>query len=241
MNVLLFKTRQRLVYQSRLRIFKALRIDKALVEARTLELELHMGFRGQWAEHRRFQFEQIKAAGLKPADRLLEIGCGPLTLGVPVIDYLDPGCYIGVDVRPEVLNLALQEIGKNGLAAKNPRLVLSTSFGANELGAVHFEFAWSFSVLYHLSDDLLHGLMAQMALRLAPGGQYFANINIDVDESRWLQFPFVRRPLTFYQAAAQQVGLVAEDMGTLQSLGFRLSAAEGANHLLRIVRAPRPA
>lgn len=236
--MLLSRTRQRLVHKSRLRVFKALRIDKALGEERTRELEAHMGFRGQWDEHRRFQFEHVKAMGLKPAHRLLEIGCGPLTLGLPVINYLNPGCYTGVDVRPEVLDLALQEIGENGLSAKNPRLVLSTSFGANELGDERFDFAWSFSVLYHLSDDLLHGLMAQMALRLAPDGQYFANINIDMDEGRWLQFPFVRRPLAFYQAAAQQVGLVAEDMGSLQSLGFRLSAAEGANHLLRIVRAP---
>ncbi len=215
-----------------------MRIDKALDEAFTRELEGHMGFRGQWHEHRRFQFEQIVSHGLKPEHRLLEIGCGPLTLGVPVIGYLNAGGYTGVDVRSNVLNLALQQVGKQGLSDKNPRLVVSRTFGREELGDARFEFAWAFSVLYHLSDELLHDLMVQTSQRLAPAGRFFANINIEMDEGRWLQFPFVRRPLHFYQEAARQAGLLAEDLGTLKALGLGLEGAEGANHMLSFVRAP---
>lgn len=234
--MLLAKTRANLLQNAKLALFRAGRLQHALDEAEQRVLEKHMGFRGQWDEHRRFQLEFAKSAGMRPTHSLLEFGCGPLTLGLPAIDYLDANRYTGVDVRPEVLDLAWGQIGKSRLGAKNPRLVCSKSFGADELGDQRFDFIWSFSVLFHLSDDLLDACMAQIARRLAPGGAYFANINAQQAESTWIQFPFVKRGVSFYREAAARHGLVLTELGTLQSLGFRLDGVEKVNILLKFVR-----
>ena len=65
-----------------------------------------MGFRGQFEKHRRFQMTFFRERGLVPSSRLLEIGCGPLTAGIPIIEYLEPGNYVGVDIRSSVLHLS---------------------------------------------------------------------------------------------------------------------------------------
>src|SRR5436309_3140714 len=172
--MLLSRTRKNIAYNVKKRIFEIGDFQNMLDETEKRVLEDNMGFRGQWEEHRRFQFEFLKSRGLIQDSRLIEIGCGPLTLGIPVIRYLDSGRYTGVDVRPSVLNLAYRQIGKENLSAKNPRLLFSENFGRDELGDAEFDFAWSFSVLYHLSDELLGNCLAQVRRRLAKNGKYFA-------------------------------------------------------------------
>jgi 2-polyprenyl-3-methyl-5-hydroxy-6-metoxy-1,4-benzoquinol methylase len=236
-SMVLSRTRAHLAYRFKLAIFKAGRLHEALDEAEQRDLEAHMGFRGQWEEHRRFQMELAKSFGLRQNSSLLEIGCGPLTFGLPAIAYLDANRYVGVDVRSNVLDLAWSQVGKAGLADKNPKLLHSRSFGAEELGHERFDFIWSFSVLYHLTDPLLNDCFAQIAQRLAPQGSYFANLNVEQPESEWLEFPFVKRNVEFYREAARRNGLAMTELGTLQSLGFRLDFAEKTNVLVKIAPA----
>lgn len=233
--MLLSRTRAKYLQSARLALFDATGMAKALEERETLALEAHMGFRGQWDEHRRFQFDFAKRMGLQPSHRFIEIGCGPLTLGLLIMGYLDAGRYVGVDVRPEVLNLSWQQVGKAGLSSKNPRLLISRSFGVDELpGDARADMMWSFSVLYHLTDELVDQLFAQVAARLAPGGAYYANINPVQDESTWLQFPFNKRTVSFYRDISARHGLVLDELGTLESLGFRLLAVERFNILIKL-------
>jgi len=213
-------------------IFSATAMQDLLDEREKDILENSMGFRGQWEEHRRFQIEQLKSLGLKADHRFLEIGCGPLTAGIPIIDYLEPGNYVGVDVRSSVLNLSWAQIGRNGLSAKNPRLIRSDNFAAAELDGVLFDYIWSFSVLYHLTDEILDSLLANVAKRLAPRGHYYANVMIDMDNSRWLEFPFLRRTVDNYRAIAAKHGLDVRELGTIADLGFRLTGGERTNPLL---------
>ncbi len=234
--MLLSRTRSNAAYRMRLALFRIGGIQGALDESEQRVLEAHMGFRGQWAEHRRFQLEFAKSVGLRKESRLLEIGCGPLTLGLPAIDYLAVNGYTGVDVRSEVLDLAWAQVGKAGLSRKNPRLVHSTSFGAHELGDAQFDMIWSFSVLYHLSDALIDEWFVQVGRRLAPRGAYFANLNVEQPESTWLQFPFLRRSVDFYRDAAARNGMTLKELGTLASLGFKLDSTEKGNILVRIER-----
>jgi SAM-dependent methyltransferase len=155
---------------------------------------------------------------------------------LPAIEFLDPNGYTGIDVRAEVLDLAWSQIGKSRLASRNPRLLHSTSFGAAELGDGRFDFIWAFSVLFHLTDELVDALFAQVSRCLAPGGAFCANINVEHDEGAWLQFPFVKRDVDFYRRVAERNGMKLTDLGTLASLGFRLQSSEKSNVLLRIER-----
>ena len=61
---------------------------------------------GMWEEIGRLQFEFLRARGLKPRHRLLDIGCGSLRGGIHAINYLETGNYYGLDI-----NLSLIEAG----------------------------------------------------------------------------------------------------------------------------------
>jgi SAM-dependent methyltransferase len=149
-----------------------------------------------------------------------------------VIQYLDPDRYVGVDVRSTVLDLGWQEIGLAHLSEKNPRLIRSDDFGAAELGGRKFDFIWAFSVLYHLSDEILQNLFSNVGARLVPGGRFVANVQTDVEDSTWLEFPFLKRSVEAYESLAKAHGLKVSNLGTIAERGFRLPGAERNNVLL---------
>ncbi len=230
--MLLAKTRRNAIYRFKALIFDKLRLREVIEARENRCLEDTMGFRGQFEEHRRFQIAFLKQQGLTPRHRLLEIGCGPLTAGIPIIDYLEPGNYVGVDVRSAVLDLSWNEVGKAKLSTKNPRLICSSSFASAELGDQRFDFILSFSVLYHLSDNILASYFDAVSKRLEPRGVCFANVNILSESSRWLEFPFVKRTIENYSELAASRGLETTSFGELGNIGFRLSGEERYNQML---------
>ncbi len=229
----LSRTRAKLRHALKGFVFDAMNLQSMIDLREKHALEDSMGFRGQWDEHRRFQMEMLKAQGLQPFHRFLEIGCGPLTAGIPLIKYLDPARYTGVDIRSTVLNMSWKEVGRATLSAQNPRLICSSSFAADELSNEQFDFVYSFSVLYHLSDDLLNLYFEAVSKRLKASGVCIANVNTHIPSDKWLQFPFLMRTIEAYASLAANHGLETLPLGTLQENGFRNQAAERLNPLLR--------
>lgn len=230
--MLLARTRKRIKFAVKRFVFSAGNMQEIVDIRRRHALEDCMGFRGQWEEHRRFQLAFLQQQGLRPTHSLLEIGCGPLTGGVPIIEFLEPGKYVGIDIRNSALDLAWGEVAAAGLSGRNPRLICSSSFGSTELGDEKFDFVLSFSVLYHLSDEVLRGYFLAVANRLRPDGRCFAQINTTVSNSTWLQFPFLRRTPAQYAEVAAQAGLDTRPLGTIEGLGFRLPGQERTNEML---------
>lgn len=233
MRLPLSRTRAKLVHAIKGFVFDAANFQSMIDLREKHALEDSMGFRGQWDEHRRFQIEMLKHQGLQPFHRFLEIGCGPLTAGIPIIQYLETSRYTGVDIRSSVLDMSWREVGKGGLSAKNPRLICSASFASSELGEEQFDFVYSFSVLYHLTDDLLNDYFETVSKRLNSSGICLANVNTHIPGDKWLQFPFKMRSVEAYATAAANFGLKTTSLGTLQDNGFRNKAAERLNPLLK--------
>lgn len=197
------------------------------------QLEDSMGFRGQWENHRQFQIAILKRNGLTQSHHFLELGCGPLTAGIPIIDYLDADRYIGVDIRSSVLDMSWREIGKAKLSKKNPRLICSKCFGDELLSPDQkFDFVYSFSVLYHLSDEILDAYFSAVSRRLSKGGKCIANVNVHIPSDKWLEFPFIKRSVNNYRDIAANHDLSTEDLGTIESLGFSGHGIEKLNPLL---------
>jgi len=174
-----------------------------------------------WKMKREFQREFLTNAGLRPDQSLLDVGCGTLRGGVPLITYLLPGRYCGIDVRAEALEGARRELALTGLESKHPRLVHSPDLATLDLGR-RFDFVWAFSVLIHMSDEVLDGCLTGIGRHLASDGVFFANVKYGKRrDGNWQGFPLVWRSLDFYRTAAARHGLTVEDMGPLSEHGHR--------------------
>jgi len=195
-------------------------------------LEAMVGPRGVWQESRDFQINFLRRNGLERGNSLLDIGCGPLRGGIPLIRYLDEARYTGIDIRQHVIEEAWSQIRNEDLTKKAPNVVVSTSFGRAELGDTRFDYIWCFQVLYHLDDQLVEDCLAQVTCRLADDGSCYANVNLLSEEGRWKEFPYVRRTLEFYEAIARRNGLQTRDLGQQRDWGYTNKVPGQYDHML---------
>jgi len=191
-----------------------------------------------WKMKRAFQLDYLRREGLERRHRLLDLGCGTLRGGLPLIKFLEPGHYTGVDVRAEVLDEARSELAEADLAHRAPVLLHATDLAELEL-ATRFDVVWAFSVLIHLDDAALEKALGFVAKHLAPDGAFHANVRIpregggEEPEQRWQGFPVVTRPLDSYRAAGARHALVLRDRGSLAGLGHVTGdPAQDGQHML---------
>lgn len=172
-----------------------------------------------WKMKQDFQIEFLKENGLKPTNRLLDIGCGTLRGGIPIIDYLEKGNYTGIDVRQEVIEEAFKELQEEGLENKQPHILQFDQFNQLELEN-SYDVLFAFSVLIHLQDHILTDCMEFASRVLKSTGKFYANVNlVQRDDSAWQGFPVVFRSLEFYQENAARYGMSVRVMDELKNLG----------------------
>lgn len=201
-------------------------------QARTLRNKIGRVFAGEagrrhaavgpahkWHIIRQFQINFLKKQGLEPRHWLIDIGCGTLRGGIPLIKYLDNNHYTGIEVREDVLQLGRDELRQAGLEYKQPQLVHSTGLSVLQLGH-HAEYVWAFSVLIHMDDDAFNACLAFVCTHLTPSGSFYGDVSIgEGDEGNWQGFPIVRRSMKWYTRTAERFGLTLEDLGSLKELG----------------------
>lgn len=130
----------------------------------------HRAFVGRedlWSEIGQLQFDLLIKEGLKPAHKLLDIGCGALRGGTKFVSYLDSDCYFGLDKHLELLiyGVAL-ELGLDVFRQKRPRFVISDRFEFErfefEKLAVRPDFALAQSLFTHLNEDDVHLCLSRL-------------------------------------------------------------------------------
>jgi SAM-dependent methyltransferase len=190
-----------------------------------------------WAMKRRFQFEFLTSRGLQPHQRLLDLGCGTLRGGIPLICYLQAGHYVGVEARAEVLQEARRELAEAGLEHKRPLLIRAAAPAQVRL-EVPVDFAWAFSVLIHMPDALVASWLQFIAAALGERGEFYANVIIGHGQrGEWQGFPVLARPQESYGRLAGAQGLVVEDLGPLGALGHLTGSSQDRQVMLRFTRA----
>ena len=207
------------------------------------DLALMRGPAGKWREDRIFQIRALEKLGLRPEHHFLEIGCGPLLAGAPLIRFLEPGGYTGVDVSRDRLAAAEKVLARFGLEDRRPHLLLSADFGLESLLPHSFDRIWAYQVVLHLRKPLVHRFMAAVAQFLKPGGLawFSAKVVGDGDDFNvggpWLEFPVNAVGESFFRSSANAAGLECTHLGTLGEWGLP-SDRPGAKHLLFQLKAP---
>ena len=146
------------------------RAEGATVDPQILDEVHHRQYGRPWALGK-YLFDFLVERGLRPGDRLLDIGCGALRLGLPAIAYLDRGHYFGVDAHLKSLEAAVTyELPLHGLEHQRPRLLWDDAFAFAHFG-MEFDWAVDFATSLHLPKDAAATLFRNAAAVLRPGGR----------------------------------------------------------------------
>jgi ubiquinone/menaquinone biosynthesis C-methylase UbiE len=127
---------------------------------------------GLWHEIGGLQFEFLLRQGLLPSHKLVDIGCGALRCGVPIIRYLEEGNYYGLDFNASLIEAGKCELAKEGLTAKCPTLLVNDKFEIDRFG-VSFDFAIAQSVFTHLDLNLITRCVAEARKALTSDSKFF--------------------------------------------------------------------
>ena len=204
-------------------------------------LESMVGPLGFWDELQCYQLHVLCANGLKPEHSLLDIGCGPLQGGVVYILYLNANRYTAIDIEPRRINTAYTQVSQHELGAKNPRIILSRSFGEEVFANESFDFMWASQILYYFDDALMGRLLQFMGKRLNPGGKFLGDIfSPDHYEFKYPENPgrYVRHTPESIEALTRKHGLQAHCLGPIANFQYPKKLSLRTNLLMEITRQP---
>lgn len=204
----------------------------------THHLESLAGPIGHWAPLQAYQFEFLKAMGLKPHHTILDIGCGPLQGGIKLIEYLESNQYTGIDLRHKTVTEAYRQVLRHNLVHKNPALIMSNSFGRRELPDRTFDYFWISQLLYHLSLAQIEDLFFQVASQMKPTSLFFGDIVDYRSQSapgiHWQEFQYYHHQPEDLKSTANNAGLNLAILGQTGDFGYPETLALSTNYVLRI-------
>jgi hypothetical protein len=100
--------------------------------------------------------------GLRPDQLCVEYGCGSLWCAEPVIRYLQPGRFIGLDATDRFYELGRQRLGSL-LTEKQVRLAVISRRTRAEVAALKPALVYSHKVLHHVPRRALAGYVRNLA------------------------------------------------------------------------------
>jgi spermidine synthase len=168
------------------------------------------------------QLELLKRNNLRPHHHVLEIGCGALAAGRPLIQFLNADRYVGIEPNGWLVDAAYQHFPDmpEWFLDKRPVFLSGADFDASAAGR-RFDFVLSHSVLSHAAHWQLAIFLKNVAMALSPYGAAIVSLRMrneggtlmpDSLHESW-QYPGVSYfALETMQAEAQNVGLEAEHM-----------------------------
>lgn len=115
----------------------------------------------QWLEY-------MRGLGLKPEHACIEIGCGSLWAAEPIIRYLGPGKYVGLDITDYFFSLGRKRLGAL-IDEKNVELCVLTSEEVARQARRSADFVFARKVLAHVEPDELPEFMANFCRLIHAG------------------------------------------------------------------------
>jgi len=121
----------------------------------------------------------LKEEGVLPHHRFLDFGCGYGRVGIPLLRYLQPGHYVGIDLSSERVRLAKEYVAYEQLESMAPEFYPARKDNSLEfLAAASFDVIWAFSVFSHMPIEDVSDCLAQLKRLLKHDGVLIANYDV---------------------------------------------------------------
>jgi ABC-type polysaccharide/polyol phosphate transport system ATPase subunit/SAM-dependent methyltransferase len=127
-----------------------------------------------WAEGGEWAFDLLRREGLRPADFVLDVGCGSLAAGRHLLPYLDPARYFGFDVNQALLLAGVSlELPRAGTSDERGCFIYNHEFDLSLVPAT-ITFAVAEGFFSRLPLNRIARCVGAVLGRLAPGGRFYA-------------------------------------------------------------------
>jgi SAM-dependent methyltransferase len=126
----------------------------------------------QWLQSGQQQMELLIQHGLQSSHRVLDLGCGNLRLGWRLIEFLDAGGYVGLELSQKMLEHARNKITHYRLQPKRPYLYLVEGDDYAFLPAADFDCIHAYGVFPSCTLDSFQRLVLALRPLLKPGGAF---------------------------------------------------------------------
>jgi ubiquinone/menaquinone biosynthesis C-methylase UbiE len=130
---------------------------------------------GLWEALGTLQFHFMIDQGLEPQHVLLDVACGSLRGGVRFIPYLQPRCYLGIDMQQRLIDIGIEkELGRKLHALKHPEFVTSDRFEFDRF-STQPDFAIAQSLFSHLTAPDISLCLKNLRAVAKPGTKFYAS------------------------------------------------------------------
>ncbi len=139
------------------------------------------------------QLKALQLIGLKPEHRVLEIGCGALNAGIPIISFLNKGNYVGIEPNHWLVEKSALVVENNTIIRdKEAKFLYNSEFNAYDkvtpLDTYNiyppgrtFDFIIAHSVMSHASHRQLNDFLKNCKQVLAPTGKLLFSLLLTND------------------------------------------------------------
>ncbi len=115
----------------------------------------------------------LRKRGLRPQHVFVDYGCGSLRLGKPIVAFLEPGRFWGLDLAQEFLDEGIRHIGPDLDRAKRPNLRVIDETGLAAAKAARPDFIGAWHVCGKIPDRILDGFFRKVLGLMHAGTQVF--------------------------------------------------------------------
>ena len=129
-----------------------------------------------WEQLGNWQLSALQNLGLEKNSKLLDIGCGPLRLGIKAIPFLDDNCFFGTELWSPYVELGQAIMNKYSDSDKAYDVKILPKFQFHRF-ETKFDFAIAQSVVTHLSNQQIQLLLYNLTKVMKRDGIFVFTYN----------------------------------------------------------------
>jgi len=123
--------------------------------------------------------EFLKTEGLKANHQVLDFGCGYGRMAIPLLRFLKPRHYVGIDLSAERIRIAREFVKHQGLDGRFPGFYIARPDNdMSFLGLKSFDVIWAHSVFSHMPLSDVEKCLIALSKLLKDDGFIIANYGV---------------------------------------------------------------